>query len=301
MLRNVCRRFRTFADALLAKQVTLLLVRSGDAVTSKGLFSLFTSNGRLCDSVIGIFALAPPEPGRRARLGPMLGYLNTLQSRRIAHDYNGGVIDVAFSEEYLKLHHSPDTVRLRSGVSLQSVKLSRSSIRRLVRFIVVTANNDPFIDNPSLPRYIGKLVYHVSFDSSTRLVERERLHPQDNCQRHHVVFILSDRAEGEHAPTARREIGRIESSLALIVNMGICWYAQRGACVTVVGMESTISESLLDRDGIINPRAARERFGQRYANNGEELEQWLPRIKYISHEKYRADFGLEEYVMETVE
>lgn len=209
-----------------------------------------------------------------------------------------------------ELRHRAGTIRLRSHGSFDSgaLRLYGDRVQRLVQPLFVTTDNDPFLNVPLLPRYIDKLVFHVSFDSSTYLARAARMIPFESYARRRVVFILSDRAKVDSVPAAPPYFLSPYCSLLTSLATGILWYAIHGARVTVVGLESVnpgwMGVDLLCPAGHVNPRAIRKWLKQVGINEPRAPDSralvWA-NINFVSHEEYRISLGDEEYAMETEE
>lgn len=291
----MCRRFRTVADRRLAKHV-LLVGAPGD--------HLFE------DESACLFALAPPLPGHGARRGPLLGRMDWLQSGHLSRALVGSTIDLAGFGACPELRQEAGTIRLRSSGPFDSTSLTLcgTSAARVVQFIVVTPCNDPFLDIPLLPREVGKLVFHISFDSSAYLANAARSVPFESYRRRRVVFVLSDRAADDGVPVAAPQLLAPACSLLTSLASGVLWYAIAGTRVTVVGLDAVnpgwLGVDVMRPAGRVSTRAIRnwlKRVDLDEPRDAEQRAQAWANVDFVSHAEYRAALGDEEYALETVE
>lgn len=293
-LRAVCRRFRTVADRRLAKHVLLVGV---------------PANHPCEDESACVFALAPPAPGVGARRGPLLGRIETLQSGHLSRALDGGTVDLAGFGACPELRYDAGTIRLRSSGPFDSASLTLcgSSATTVVQFIVVTPTNDPFVDIPLLPHEVGKLVFHISFDSSVYLANAARSVPFESYLRRRVVFVLSDRAIDSVPPTPPQLLSPCCSLLTSLAS-GLLWYAIAGARVTVVGLDAVnpgwLGADVMRPHGRVSVKAIRnwlKRVDLDEPSNPKQRAQAWANVDFVSHAEYRAALGDEEYALETVE
>lgn len=249
-------------------------------------------------------------PGVGARRGPLLGRIDTLQSGHLSRALDGGTIDLAGFNACPELRHDAGTIRLRSNgpFDCTSLALCGTSAARVVQFIVVTPTNDPFVDIPLLPRDVGKLVFHISFDSSAYLTNAPRSVPFESYRRRRVIFVLSDRVIGEGVPTAPPQLLSPTCSLLTSLASGVLWYAIAGARVTVVGLDAVnpgwLGTTVMRPDGRVSVKAIRnwlKRVDLDEPSSPEQRAQAWANVDFVTHAEYRAALGDEEYALETVE
>lgn len=259
-----------------------------------------------------MFALSPPAPAWGARRGPLLGRMTALQSGHLARALEGGVVDLTGFGANSELRHAAGTVRLRSSGLFDAVALALcAATTRVVQFFVLTAYNNPFLDIPLIPHEIGKLVLHISFDSSAYLANAPRSVPFESYRRRRVVIILADRAgggPGDSVPSGPPQLLAPPCSLLTVLAPGILWYAISGARVTVVGLDAVnpgwLGVDVMRPAGRVSTRAIRNWLKRADLDEPREPAQraqvWA-NVDFVSHAQYRAAIGDDEYALETVE
>lgn len=297
-LRAVCRRFRTLADARLAKHILLVDTGEHDTVGTESPSPY-------------VFAMRPPQPGLGAVRGPLLGSLRTLQSGFLHRALGGGVVDMAQLGAFPDLQSPVRAIRLRSAGPFDSgsLALCAADAHRVVQFLVVTPANDPFADIPLLPANIARLVFHISYDSTAPLLAVPRSVPFESYRRQRVVFILHDAPQGNSSPAAcaLSQLMSHGRSLLTALAPGFLWYALAGARVTVVGLDAVPAGWLgtdIMRNGRVSARAVRRwlqdvGLDEPY-DHAARTRAWK-RVTFCSHESYRAWLGDDDYALETVE